>query len=307
VEILRATLPLPSVRTFFELFFSDDAVYSVLDPEAWQINGFIGKWTPGRRREMKFDVPTNAPSWATFAPSHAHIAQVHGYRFVSIDCNSRGEAVPPGKGERFEFTREIFSRNVPFQDEWYGQQLWTVEPVCESGEWCCMITITADVFYTGRPRLLVATIVTRKFLSDSKNIVEHWHEKARAVALSRSSSGHASLVGELKDSQSWLFNTGQGAKYKLRRVAFGCAGPYTIGMILLLLVVCLQDMVRTCAIQIGFLSGAHSFTQAMGYFGSGASSVVYIAVAYSFVALLLTGLWQAQVITESASRLRVAR
>lgn len=294
VEILRVTLSLPSARSFFELFFADDAIYSILDVEkAWQINGSLGKWTPGRRRLMSFDVPTAAPAWASsWAPTHAHIKQMQAYRFVSIDCNSRGEPVPPGRGERFEFTREIFSCGVPFQDAWYGQQMWTAEPVYECGEWCCMVTVTADVFYNFKPQLLVATVVTRKFLSESKKVVEHWRDHARAAVLSSSSlSEQKSLVGEALDSQRWKLN----------------AGPLKICMILLLLVLSLPDMVRACAIKIGLLSGAHSFTQVIGYFGGGANSLVIFAMAYCIVALLFTGLWQGQAIAESASKLRVAR
>lgn len=305
-EILRATLPVPTAKAFYELFIGDDASYTLLDAEVVNsiTEGSLSKWTPGQRRKMCFKVPTKAPPW--LGPPQASIEQVHGYRFVSPDDDCLGARVGSCQEECFEFVREVFSRGVPFADAWWGQQVWTVQPVCVDGELCCRVTISADVFFTGAVPLL-APVITKAFVSESRAVVQHWLEKARGALDARQAHAHGAPMNGTKASHPEVDQLNKQPNSVLTFDVCIWAAIVLLRAVLVFLILHflagwteidkqppeLQVLVRKHTLQIGLLSAAHRLLQAIKC-SSTTSSVIYTATAYCFVARLFCAVVQDQ-------------
>jgi hypothetical protein len=181
-ELLHVTLPIASVRAFYDRYISNEADWTALNAVIPRCNddmecdsGELDLWNEECCRKMRFTAyPTIVPKWMPgIGERYIRLEQTHHYQF--LDMQSLGE-----EWLQYRSRIGILEANMPYADLIIMTQVWTIKPVRDAqGEPACEIRVSAICQFVGKPPI-IASIIRPRSYAEHRAGLQVWLKGAQA-------------------------------------------------------------------------------------------------------------------------------
>jgi len=181
-ELLRVTLPISSVRAFYDRYISNESDWTMLNAVIPRCNddmecsdGELDLWDGEQSRKMRFTAhPTVIPKWVpAIGERYIRLEQAHHYQFLNMQ--DKGE-------EWLQYRSRIGTTdtNMPYADIIVTTQVWTIRPTRDlQGEPACEVRVQAECAFIGKTPILAPLIRPRSY-DEHRAGLQVWLKGARA-------------------------------------------------------------------------------------------------------------------------------